>query len=262
MGGSNSSNNGGGNNGPTEQVANFFTNNMATTVNGQMTESFMTVDQKIVSSQRMVGWTFSLPPRGYCPANAPPRNLVITQRNDTAAAVALSAAALRPDALAKSLINGLERATAGTVDRSRPGVLNFAGPNVNQRLHITDETRDAVSNALAVKLKSVVTTTLVNNQEQINFNLVMPCGNVVVDQSNLSRSLATDIALAATDILMKSPEVRDFTKVLAPQLPPATLTDMIMEKIGNASTEVIVVVLILIAAAVFFLMGNDDDVKT
>lgn len=257
MGGSNSSNNS-GSNAPTEQIAQYFTDHMTTSVNSQMTESFLTVDQRLVSSQRMVGWTFSLPPKGYCPVNAPPRNLTLTQRNDTAAAVALSASALRPDSLAKSLLNGLEQATGGTVDRSRPGVLNFSGPNVNQRLTVSDTTRAAVTNALGVKLGSYVSTTMINNQEQVNINIVMPCGNVQSDQTNLSRSYATDIASSVTEILMRAPEVRKFSEILAPELPPASIFDLVYQKVGNIPVEQIVAVLVLIGVVIFFAMSNDD----
>ncbi len=199
MGGNASTDGGGGNNGrAAEQVATYFTTNMAATVNTQMNESMMTVDQHISSSQKQVGWTVSLPPKGYCPPNALPRNFTLLQRNDSAAAVAMSAASLRPKSLVKSLLNGLESATGGAVDRSKPGVLNFAGPNVNKRLTVTEETRRAVTNALAVKLGSYVSSTIQNNQEQVNINIVMPCGNVTIDQTNISKSMATRVLLKRT----------------------------------------------------------------
>ena len=254
----NNGSSGGGPGGPTEQVAQYFTTHMASTINTQMSESYMTVEQHISSTQRQVGWTVSLPPKGYCPANAPPRNFTMTQRNDTAAAVAFSAQALRPDSLAKSLLNGLESATSGTVDKSSPGVLNFGGPNVNQRLTITEDTRNAVSNALGVKLGSYVSSTLNNNQEQVNINIVLPCGNATIDQSNLSKAMATDIALTTTEVLMRAPEVKKFTELLAPELPPLGVMDVIGNQMNNMPTEQIVVLIALVGVMGYFALRSEE----
>jgi hypothetical protein len=242
-----------------EQVANYFTNHMAQTVNQQMSESILTVNQNISSSQKQVGFTVSLPPKGYCPAHALPRNLVMIQRNDGAAAVAFSAQALRPEALMKNLLTGLESATSGSVDRTRPGMLNFTGPSVTQRITFSEETKRMVSNALAVKLGSYVTSNIVNNQEQININIVMPCGNVLFDQVNIAKTLATDVAFSATEVIMKSPEALKFAELIAPDIPPLGIMDLAAAQIGEMSNETLIALVVAAAVIGYVLMGSDSD---
>lgn len=238
----------------------FITRRMISTVNSSLLESAMNIDQSQISNQVISDVTVSLPPKGYCPANAPPRNFIIDQRNTSAIALAMSASSIRPDQLAKSMIDDVAKATSGTAFLNSEGHLDFRGPyKSNPVLIVSDRTRMNVTNAVKAKLGSYMTSTQVNNQTQTRMNVLMMCGNVSLNQTNYAKAMATDIALAAAEILMAAPEVQTMKDKLAPQLPNPRLVDMISDYFATLSTQAAVVWLLVLVVLIYLLFFQSEE---
>ncbi len=73
--------------------------------------------------------------------------------------------------------------------------------------------------------------------------------------------ITTDIAFAATEVLMKAPEVQRFTELIAPEIPPLGIMDLAAQQVSEMPPEQLVLLVAVVASAGYFLLmcGSSDD---
>lgn len=210
----------------TEQVREFVQTNVTSVVQSTLISKATTVQAAAGGSQLMEGVTVLPPPPGLCPADRPPRNLVIGQTTSASTAVALTLTYLNAADVSSAVTSSLKDAVDQQIEKEKRDSLAFTdNTNVSQRLQWTSQTLTAVTATVEMKLNTYINATSSTGQTMRNITVYLPCGDTAITQDAMLQVIATDFAAAITETLMRSQEARDFvTNSAASDIQKATGT--------------------------------------
>jgi hypothetical protein len=226
MGGSSSTTSGEGED-REEKARTYVQTTVTRVLNELLVSKAVSVTQSSEIKQGMQNVQIVFPPPGYCPADRPVRELNLNFESSTQGQVAVALETLDPEGAAQAIRAALEDSL----------LLNA---NDGGAVVLDDSTFAALRTVISAELTNRTTQTNALGQRMRNIKLPMPCGTATFTIEGASHAVATDIARAVADTLLKSGDAHRFAaggggERRAPSSTPPNQTDS-GHKVGMART--------------------------